>query len=97
MILNLFAIRDDKANAYLAPFAMPTQGQALRAFSDLTNDSQSTIYKHPEDYRLYLLGTFDDDTGTLNQTAGDHPRYLATASDFTSIKATPLSLAKKEA
>lgn len=91
MTLNVYAIHDEKAALYMNPFFFPTQGQALRAFNDLVNDSNSTVYKHPEDYRLYHLGTYDDHTGTFTT---HNPELVASANDFVAIKSVPLSIAK---
>jgi len=56
----MFAIYDSKAATYNAPFCFGATGQAVRAFADLANDRDSNIAKHPEDYFLYEVGTYDD-------------------------------------
>lgn len=89
MTLAIFTIHDEKANIYMTPFFFPTQGQALRAFNDLVNDENSTVNKHPEDYRLYTLGTYDDQDAIFTTST---PKLIASATDFISIKATPLSV-----
>ena len=63
MKLKMFAIYDVKADCYLTPFFFPANGQALRAFGDLANDSNSIIGRHPVDYKLCLVGEFDDSDG----------------------------------
>jgi hypothetical protein len=65
VILKAFAVYDTKAQCYAPPFFMASVGSAVRAFGDLANDRQSTINKHPEDYILYEIGTFDDNKGQL--------------------------------
>lgn len=60
MIHQVFTVYDSKAEAYLQPFFSVSKGAAIRSFSDAINDSQSTIGKHPEDYILFALGSFDD-------------------------------------
>lgn len=80
MELKVFSIFDEKAKVFSNPFYMGHNGQALRAFSDLVQDKQSSIAKHPGDYKLYLLGTFNDVSGkftSLNET-----EFLAHASDY---------------
>lgn len=66
MTLKIFAIYDSKAEAYNQPFFMGTKGQALRAFTDEINNSQSMISKHPADYTLMEIGEYDDSTGQLS-------------------------------
>lgn len=62
MIQNVFAIYDQKANAYLTPFFLPTAAMAVRVFSDCVNSDDHQFGKHPNDYTLWHLGTFDDVT-----------------------------------
>lgn len=61
----LFTIRDTKGDIYNKPFPQLTKSEALRTFADLANDPQSTLSKHPEDYDLYYLGTFDTTSGKI--------------------------------
>lgn len=65
MILKAFSVYDSKALCYGVPFFMSSTGAAVRAFSDLVNDSQSTVYRHPGDFVLYQIGLFDDSVGKL--------------------------------
>lgn len=60
MIHQMFSVYDSKTAAYLPPFFMQTKGQALRAIGDCANDREHTFHKHPEDYTLFYLGTYDD-------------------------------------
>ena len=68
MLLNVFSIFDVKSDAFLTPFFFPTKGQAIRAFKDLANDAQSTINRHPEDYKLCHVGTFHDDSASFESS-----------------------------
>lgn len=65
MILKAFAIYDGKGLCYGVPFFMSQNGQAVRGFSDLVNDPQTSINRHPGDYVLYQIGEFDDSDGKL--------------------------------
>lgn len=65
MKLEIFAIRDAKAEAFLQPFFMQNAGAALRAFGDSVNDEKCPFNKHPEDYAIYSVGSFDDSTGEI--------------------------------
>lgn len=59
---KLYTIYDQKAEIYLPPFCFPTHGAAVRAFTETVNDPQSNIAKHPEDYNLFYIGTWDDNS-----------------------------------
>lgn len=71
--MNLYAIRDIKANAFAAPFLMQSDVVALRAASDLTNDKSTTVYRHPSDYEIWFLGVYDEETGAIES----NPKHLA--------------------
>lgn len=79
MILNVYAIHDAAINAYSQPFYSHTNGSALRAFSDHVNDANSGPNKHPQDYSLFHLGTFDDQTGALSPAT---PTRIGTATEY---------------
>jgi len=64
---QMFAIYDEKAECYKPPFYLPTVGLAIRSFTDLCNTPETTINMYPSDFKLYKLGTFDDNTGLIDQ------------------------------
>lgn len=65
MQLRAFTVYDSKVESYLRPFFMQTPAEAIRAFKETVNDGQSAFSKHPEDYTLLEVGTFDESTGEL--------------------------------
>lgn len=65
MILNAYSIYDRKALQYHPPFFASTDGAAVRSFSDLANDVNTSIGRHPADYVLYCVGTYDDQRGLM--------------------------------
>jgi len=69
MLLHFFSIYDCKSESYMQPFLVRNKGEAIRGFSDLCNDGKSSVSQHPADYTLFHIGTFDDNTGSLNPLA----------------------------
>ena len=67
MIQKMFTIFDQKAKAYLPPFCMVQDGQALRAFSDCVNDATHAFYRNPGDYTLMEIGAYDDSNASIKQ------------------------------
>ena len=65
MKLMAFSIYDVKVEAYSAPFCCRTFGEAERFVTDILNDPQGQYSKHKEDYQLYCVGSFDQDSGIL--------------------------------
>lgn len=83
MIYVACSVRDLKAEVFARPFFVGRAGEAMRSFQDevIQGDvSQSLIAKHPSDFELWELGTFDDETGIF--TANGSGRLLARGSDF---------------
>lgn len=88
MLLKVFSVLDTKGDVFMAPFFMHATGQAVRAFSDLANDSQSLVARHPGDYRLTCIGEFDDSTGRLMPY--EQIQQLGYASDYKALSGTPI-------
>lgn len=81
MILNVYSIRDRATASFGPPIFMATNGQAIRAFSDLVNakGSKDLAHTHPEDFDLYHFGTWCDQTGSFDCT---QPRQVAVGKDM---------------
>lgn len=66
MILTVVCVHDKAAAAYLAPFSVGHIQLAVRAFADQCNTPNTDIGRHPEDFTLFKLGTYDDSTGRFD-------------------------------
>lgn len=77
MILKMYTIRDAKIGAFRAPFFQNTHGEAERSFMTAVNDPQSQLHAYPEDFDLYYLGDYDDQSGTFQGL--DTPQHVAKA------------------
>lgn len=75
------AVKDRAIDAYNRPFTVPTIGAAIRSFTDEVNRKDSEMFAHPEDYDLYDMGTWDDQTGTYLSPEGGIPRVISRAQD----------------
>lgn len=70
MKLYIVAIRDAKVGGYRPPMFVPNIGACLRAIGDYVNTKDDNdIYKHPEDFEVFHLGTFDDETAVFDVLA----------------------------
>lgn len=65
MFLRVFTIYDKKAAAYLTPFFMRTNAEAIRAVQQTASSRESNFSKYPEDFQLVVIGEFDDLTGVV--------------------------------
>lgn len=65
MKTKIYTIFDSKAEAFNAPFYFQHDAQAIRGFADAVNSPESHIGMHPEDYTLFVIGTYDDETAEI--------------------------------
>lgn len=84
MIHQMVAVFDVKVGAYARPVAVPLDGAAVRSFQDAVNDKSTEYAKHPEDYSIFNIGTYDDATGEL---VSKKPVCLAQAVSLITISA----------
>lgn len=85
MRLICVAIRDRAANVYGLPTFVPSLGQAVRSFSDEINrvGENNILNRHPEDFDLYELGVYDDNSGLFESLP---PRQVAVGKDLLASK-----------
>ena len=86
MKLNAYTIYDVASGIYMRPFFSQADGQAIRGFKDIATDADHEVGKHPEDYTLYRIGTYNDTTGKLE---GENPEKLATGLEMVSQDRSP--------
>lgn len=79
MQLHAYTIRDSASDLFSRPFFAPSDGAAIRTFSDEVNGGDTPISQHPADYTLFSLGYFEEDTGMFNSHA---PNSLGNGSQF---------------
>jgi hypothetical protein len=68
MKLYLYTLYDNKAEAYLKPFFSQSNGAAIRSLTDTVNlnDGANMVSSHPEDYSLFVIGEWSEETGLLS-------------------------------
>ena len=64
-MLKAFCIFDAAATAAMRPFFAQSAGAAIREFTDIVNNPEHPIGEHPEDYTLFAIGEFNEQSGTL--------------------------------
>lgn len=73
MKLKIFTVYDSKAESYMQPFYMQSTGQAIRSMEDTVQDENHQFHKHAEDFTLFEIGTFDDQTCAIDLYAAHTP------------------------
>lgn len=74
--VNVYSVKDIKANIWGSPFFQRNDVTAIRALRNEVNadNSASLIATNPEDFEIYRVGVFDENTGALT---GETPALLA--------------------
>ena len=80
MLHKIFVVRDAKVEAYAKPIFVRSRGEGLRSFTDAVNDNTTEFARHPEDYALFEIGVYDDDTGLVEPHV--QPELIAKAVDL---------------
>lgn len=78
-IFKVFTLFDVKGNDHGVPFFSLSDGVAQRSFGDILSDPSCLCSRHPEDYHLYCVGTFDSGNGMLTPAS---PRFICSGSDL---------------
>jgi len=81
MIYKVCSIRDRASDSFSIPMFFNQIGSAVRAFGDEVKRpaDNNNLNKHPEDFDLYLLGEFDDQTGEFSTV---RPSQIAIGKDY---------------
>lgn len=80
MTRKVYTVYDLKALVYGPTMVFETNPAAVRFFTDLANDKTGNIGKHPSDFVLFEIGTYDDQTAELQALIP--PVKLGLASDY---------------
>lgn len=77
MVLHLYAVRDVKARVYMTPFFQRSAVEAVRTFSGAVNDATTVLSKYSDDFELFELGSFEDDSAAF--TLHNEPLFVVSA------------------
>ena len=80
MHLFVVCVKDRAAEVFNRPFFVPHRNVAIRDFTDEVNRAaaDNQLNKHPDDFDLYLLGEFNDNSGEFSIST---PQVLVRAKD----------------
>lgn len=80
MIHQVFAVYDDKAALYIRPFMFGNKAEGIRAFATSAADKTHPFHIHAEDYTLFAIATYDDQTALY--TCENTPVSLGKAIEY---------------
>jgi hypothetical protein len=78
--VNVYSVRDAKAEVYNQPYCLKNHALAIRSFQEHCENPQTEWHKYPEDFTLFQIGEYHTETGKL--TPLDSPVQIAQAVDF---------------
>lgn len=81
-LLPVFALRDSKSESYGMPVVYKSSGLMIRDLTDQVAQGQSIIAKHPQDFGLFHIGTYDPSTAVF--TSLEQINCLGLVSDLCS-------------
>lgn len=93
MLLRIFCMYDSKVQAYLQPFFLKHQGEAIRGLMELVNDPKTNLYKYPEDFTLFELGTYEDTKASF--TLHNTPLSIGKAIEYKNVDVPKYNLASQ--
>lgn len=67
MILQMMTCFDKKARAFLPPFFTAHVDVGVRVFAQCANDGTHQVCLYAEDFSLWHLGTFNDESGLVER------------------------------
>lgn len=91
MTLEMFAVYDSAVEAFMTPFFARSKGEALRSFIDACSDGKTNFCRHPEHFALYLVGSFDDDSGRCFVSNDMPSRLLGAREAMSAVDADKLA------
>lgn len=62
----MFSVFDRAATTFGQPIFAVSRGVAVRSFTDEVNRSDSQLNQHADDYDLYEVGSFEDDSAVVS-------------------------------
>jgi hypothetical protein len=85
MKYKIVVVRDRVADGYSIPQFVLNIGAAIRGFGDEvrrphSEERPNSLNQHPEDYDLFYLGEYDDESGQFEQL--DRPKQIAIGKDY---------------
>lgn len=86
--LRVMSAFDGKLGVFNPPQYFQHLGQALRAWEEVCNNPQSMMCKHPADFVLYEIGTFDEDKGVFS----NHSPHMLVQSALEAVRKPQESL-----
>lgn len=78
--MKLFSVKDMKAGLFFPPNCSRSIPEAIRNFESVANKGDNLFSQYPNDFRLFHLADFNEETGAISIL--EHMSDLGAAADF---------------
>lgn len=78
-LITVVSVKDLAMQGFGRPIFVPSRGVALRSFMDEVRKDGSDMAAHPEDFELYSVGFFDDESGLFINNESGAPELMLRA------------------
>lgn len=82
MVKQVYSFHDSKVCVYHQPMILLNDSEARRLAADCVADPQTPMARHPADFRLVRIASFDDNSGMLSPL--DVPVFVCDLVEFKS-------------
>lgn len=65
MIYKVFSVYDSAIKSWGIPIFARSEGEIRRSFTDASNNLDSNFCRYPQDFTLFCLGEYDDETAVF--------------------------------
>nr|QJB19352.1 MAG: nonstructural protein [Microvirus sp.] len=76
----IFTIYDSKVESYSPPFYARSVAEGIRTITSTLKNAESQLSQYPEDFSLYHIGTFCDESANIELL--EHKSFLGLLSNF---------------
>lgn len=84
MTKTMFSVKDNKSGLFFNPQVNVHRANVIRGLQQELKNPESVISQYPEDYTLYELGQFNDETGeVISKTS---PEMVINCVDLKEVK-----------
>lgn len=80
MLYRAMSLRDHRVGVFHPPHFFRHEGEALRMLENMVNNPESLVYKVPQDFAIYEVGSYDDASGVFEPLKA--PRHVAEAAEY---------------
>lgn len=81
-MIQFYSLFDKKTGAYERPFLCSYVQEAVQGVSQALQDGKVFFSKHPGDFALYLVGTFDPTSGGIMPPQQLAPQFVCEVSSL---------------